>query len=65
MGWTHRDRILAALNHEEADRVPIDLGGAEFSTMTVPAYKNLQAYLGMSPKCCRSFTRWCIRTRRC
>ncbi len=47
MGWTHRDRILAALNHEEADRVPIDLGGAEFSTMTVPAYKNLQTYLGM------------------
>jgi uroporphyrinogen decarboxylase len=38
---------LAALNHEEADRVPIDLGGAEFSTMTVPAYKNLQTYLGM------------------
>jgi uroporphyrinogen decarboxylase len=35
------------LNHEEADRVPIDLGGAEFSTMTVPAYKNLQTYLGM------------------
>ncbi|MDP6843541.1 MAG: uroporphyrinogen decarboxylase family protein [Rhodospirillales bacterium] len=48
MGWTHRDRILAALNHEEADRVPIDLGGAEFSTMTVPAYKNLQTYLGMN-----------------
>jgi uroporphyrinogen decarboxylase len=39
---------LAALNHEEADRVPIDLGGAEFSTMTVPAYKNLQTYLGMN-----------------
>ncbi len=47
MSWTHRDRVLAALNHEEADRVPIDLGGAEFSTMTVPAYKNLQTYLGM------------------
>jgi hypothetical protein len=24
MGWTHRDRILAALNHEMADRVPMD-----------------------------------------
>jgi uroporphyrinogen decarboxylase len=48
MSWTHRERILAALNHEEADRVPIDLGGAEFSTMTVPAYKNLEAYLGMN-----------------
>ncbi|SVD66071.1 uncharacterized protein METZ01_LOCUS418925 [marine metagenome] len=23
MAWTHRERMLAALNHEEPDRVPI------------------------------------------
>ena len=25
-GMTHRERVLAALNHEEPDRVPRDLG---------------------------------------
>ncbi|MDP7344571.1 MAG: uroporphyrinogen decarboxylase family protein [Alphaproteobacteria bacterium] len=44
---SRRERMLAALNRQQPDRVPIDLGGAEFSTMTVPAYKNLQTYLGM------------------
>ena len=48
MGWTHRERILAALNHEEADRVPMDLGGAEFTSVTFPAYENLKRHLGLS-----------------
>ena len=47
MGWTHRERLLAALNHEEADRVPIDLGGAEFTSLTIPAYEKLKKHLGM------------------
>lgn len=47
MSWTHRDRVLAALNHEEPDRVPMDLGGAEFTSITVPAYDRLKAYLGL------------------
>ncbi len=47
MGWTHRDRILAALNHEMADRVPMDLGGAEFTSLTYPAYEKLKVHLGL------------------
>lgn len=47
MSWTHRERILAALNHEEPDRVPMDLGGAEFTTLTLPAYEKLKKHLGL------------------
>jgi uroporphyrinogen decarboxylase len=47
MGWTHRERVLAALNHEEPDRVPIDFGGAEFTSITTPAYERLKAHLGV------------------
>ena len=47
MAWTHRERLLATLNHEEPDRVPIDLGGAEFTSITWPAYENLKQYLGL------------------
>ena len=47
MSWTHRDRLLAALHHEEPDRVPIDFGGAEFTSIIVPAYERLKHYLGM------------------
>lgn len=48
MTWTHRERLLAALNHEEPDRVPIDLGGAEFTSVTLGAYEKLKKYLGVN-----------------
>lgn len=48
MTWTHRERILAALNHEEPDRVPIDFGGAEFTTITLSGYERLKKYLGVT-----------------
>jgi len=48
MTWTHRDRILAALNHEEPDRVPIDFGGAEFTTITLAGYERLKKHLGIT-----------------
>lgn len=47
MTWTHRDRIMAALNHEEPDRVPIDFGGAEFTTITLAGYEKLKKYMGV------------------
>ncbi len=47
MSWTHRDRVLAALNHEEADRVAIDLAGTFATTITLSAYENLKRYLGL------------------
>ncbi len=47
MTWTHRDRLLAALNHEEADRVAIDFAGTMCSTITLPGYERLKAHLGL------------------
>ncbi len=47
MAWTPRERLMAALNHEEADRVPMDLGGGEFTSITTPAYENLKKHLGL------------------
>ena len=35
-----------ALNHQEPDRVPIDLGGTPTSTLSVRALENLKDYLG-------------------
>ena len=48
MTWTHRERVLAALDHEEPDRVPIDLGAAEFTSITLAAYEKLKLYLGVT-----------------
>ncbi len=47
MSWTHRERVLAALNHEEADRVAIDFGATGATTATAPAYDQLKKHLGL------------------
>ena len=39
-----RDRVLQALNHQEPDRIPFDLGGTGLSTIHVTAYRNLRRY---------------------
>ncbi|HWR54388.1 MAG TPA: uroporphyrinogen decarboxylase family protein [Bryobacteraceae bacterium] len=46
MPMTHRERVLAALEFREPDRVPIDLGTARFTSMVVAAYERLRAHLG-------------------
>jgi len=51
---TNRQRLLAALRHQESDRVPIDLGSTESSGMTAVAYHNLKRHLGL-PQGCRVF----------
>ncbi len=43
---SHRDRVLAVLNHETPDRIPIDLGGCPASGINLYAYKRLKDYLG-------------------
>lgn len=43
---TPRERILAAINHQEPDRIPIDLGATPSSGISVVAYQNLIKYLG-------------------
>jgi len=49
-GLSHRERVRIALNHQEPDRVPTDLGSTGCSTLTVEAYRRLRAHLGMAPK---------------
>jgi uroporphyrinogen decarboxylase len=43
---THRERILAALEHREPDRLPMDLGSARFTGMVKAAYDRLRQHLG-------------------
>ncbi|MEK7676923.1 MAG: uroporphyrinogen decarboxylase family protein [Verrucomicrobiota bacterium] len=47
---TSRERVLAALNHREADRIPIDLSGHRSSGMSAIAYAKLRKFLGLEPK---------------
>ena len=44
---TSRERVLTTLSLKEPDRVPIDLGQAAGDGITIKAYKNLIAYLGL------------------
>ncbi len=43
---TPRERFVAALSHEEPDRVPLDLGGIN-TTLMVGTYERLKRFLGM------------------
>ncbi len=45
---TGRERIRAALNHKESDRVPIDLGGTESTGVTWKAYNKLKYHFGIN-----------------
>jgi len=42
-----RERLLETLSHREPDRVPLDLGGTENTTISRIAYQNVRSYLGM------------------
>ena len=43
---TSRERILAAINHQISDKVPVDLGATPSSGISAIAYSNLLKYLG-------------------
>jgi uroporphyrinogen decarboxylase len=44
---TSRERVLAALEHREPDRVPIDVCPGSFSTIIGQGYERLKAHLGV------------------
>ena len=44
---SHRDRVMAVLNHEVPDRFPVDLGGGPASGINLYAYKRLKEHLGV------------------
>ncbi len=45
-----RERVLAALEHQETDRVPIDFSGHRSSGIAAIAYPKLRNYLGLPAK---------------
>jgi uroporphyrinogen decarboxylase len=45
---TSRERVIAALNHEEPDRVPIDFGSNYNTSVNVIAYNRLKRHLGIT-----------------
>lgn len=45
--YTSYERVKAALEHREADRVPFDLGGSVLTGINKVAYQRLRAYLGL------------------
>lgn len=47
---THRERVLTALNHEEPDRLPIDLGGSSVTSIAASTYEQLRRSLKLPTK---------------
>ncbi|MBW2369877.1 MAG: hypothetical protein JRH15_18555 [Deltaproteobacteria bacterium] len=43
---TPKQRVLTALNHQEPDRVPFDLGGTVDTSIHYIGYNNLMQHLG-------------------
>ncbi|MGH9361349.1 MAG: uroporphyrinogen decarboxylase family protein [Thermoanaerobaculia bacterium] len=48
MPFTHRERVLAALRHEEPDRVPLALWGSAYGLID-GAYTRVRKHLGLDP----------------
>jgi uroporphyrinogen decarboxylase len=42
-----RERVLAALAHQEPDRAPVDFGSTWITTITIPAYRQMLRHLNM------------------
>ena len=45
-----RERLIAAINHKESDRIPFDLGATFTTGIHITAYQQLREYLGISPQ---------------
>ena len=46
MKYTSRQRVIAALTHKEADKVPFDIGGTRSTGINALAYHQLRTHLG-------------------
>ena len=44
---THRERLIAALSHQQPDRVPIDIGGTVNSSIVVEGYAKLKRHFSV------------------
>ncbi len=52
---TSRERVLAAMNHQQPDRVPIDLSGHRSSGISAIVYPKLRELLGLPEKPVRMY----------
>ena len=43
---TSRERVLAAINHQESDKIPVDMGATPSSGISAIAYSNLLKHIG-------------------
>jgi uroporphyrinogen decarboxylase len=48
MAMTSRERVLAAINHEEPDRVPLIIGTSNTTSLKMKPYRRLTALLGIA-----------------
>jgi uroporphyrinogen decarboxylase len=44
---TPRERVWAAVNHQEPDRVPLDIGGGTSTTIVIEGYEKLKEHWGI------------------
>ena len=47
---THRERLLAAVSHEQPDMVPLDMGSTVDSSIVVEGYERLARHYGIEPQ---------------
>ncbi len=52
---TSRERVIAALNHRETDRIPIDFSGHRSSGIAAMAYRRLREHLGLPQRAIRVY----------
>jgi hypothetical protein len=58
MAMSSRERVLAAINHQTPDRLPIDLGGTRVTGIHPGVLTKLQAKLGLPPMTPRVMDVW-------
>lgn len=47
---THKERLLAAISHQEPDKIPIDFGGTCNSSVVLEKYEELKVHFGIEAK---------------
>jgi uroporphyrinogen decarboxylase len=52
---TSQERVIAALEHQESDRVPVDFSGHRSSGIAALVYPDLRKYLDLPPKTVRVY----------
>lgn len=52
---TPRERVMTALDHKEPDRVPLDIGGGQSTSLVAEAYENLLRHCDRPPALTTAF----------